>query len=29
LNANQAKEYGLVDDILNRPPMQTEEDDNE
>ncbi|HKD36268.1 MAG TPA: ATP-dependent Clp protease proteolytic subunit [Pirellulales bacterium] len=29
LSGAQAKEYGLVDDILTRPPMQTDEEDNE
>ena len=29
LTAAQAKEYGLVDDILTRPPMQTEDEENE
>ena len=29
LNSAQAKEYGLVDDILLRPPMQAEEDEDE
>jgi ATP-dependent Clp protease protease subunit len=29
LTAAQAKEYGLVDDILTRPPMQAEDEDNE
>jgi ATP-dependent Clp protease protease subunit len=27
LNAAEAKEYGLVDDILQRPPVQAEEDE--
>jgi len=29
LSAAQAKEYGLVDDILTRPPMQAEDEENE
>ncbi len=29
LSGAQSKEYGLVDDILTRPPMQTDEDENE
>src|SRR5258706_11446592 len=29
LTAAQAKEYGLVDDILTRPPMQADDEENE
>ena len=28
LNAQEAKEYGLVDDVLDKPPMVDEEDDD-
>jgi ATP-dependent Clp protease protease subunit len=28
LSAAQAKEYGLVDDILTKPPMQTDDDED-
>ena len=27
MNAEEAKEYGVVDDILTRPPMEVEDDD--
>ena len=29
LTADQAKEYGLVDDILTKPPVQADDDDDE
>jgi ATP-dependent Clp protease protease subunit len=28
MSAQQAKEYGLVDDVLTKPPVQTEEDED-
>ena len=27
MNAAEAKEYGVVDDILTRPPMEVDDDD--